>query len=131
MPRYTKSKNKKLVRKHKDFKHPYQVIHFLQTSSDKQFQPFRDQARDYLSGATVPPVKLQKRALQRIAILDPKELTKHAVRDFNGDDALGGGVGKRFVTFFGTVFVTFFATFLVLFFCIFLYFFLVHFLVFG
>jgi hypothetical protein len=94
MPRYTKSKNKKLVRKTKRFKHPYQIIHFLQTANDKQMQPFRDTARDYLTGVTVPPVKLQRRALQKIALLDPKELTKHAVHDFNGDNALGGGVGS-------------------------------------
>jgi hypothetical protein len=94
MPRYVKSKNKKLVHKKKDFKHPYQVIHFLQTADDTQMKPFRDTARDYLTGATVPPVKLQRRALQKIALLDPKALTPHAVRDFNNDDALGGGVGS-------------------------------------
>ena len=94
MPRYTKSKNKKIVRKQKDFKHPYQVLHFLQTATDSQFKPFRDQARDYLTEASVPPVKLQRRSLQKIALLNPKELTKHAAHDFHGNDALGGGVGS-------------------------------------
>ena len=30
MPRYRKSKNKKLVHDAKDFKHPYQLIHFFE-----------------------------------------------------------------------------------------------------
>lgn len=94
MPRYTRSKNKKLVRKQKDFKHPYQLIHFLQTANEKQFKPFKDKAREYLSGDTTPPVKLQTSALQKIALLHPKKLTPHAVSDFNGNDALGGGVGS-------------------------------------
>jgi len=57
-------------------------------------QPFRDKARDYLSGTEKPPVPLKREALQRIALHPPRKLVKHVVKDFNENDAKGGGIGS-------------------------------------
>ena len=92
MPRYAKAKNKKLVRKMKRFKHPYQIIHFLQTASDSQFKPFQELASDYVTGKQTPPTRLKRRALQKIATKGPKALVKDTVRSFQENDALGGGI---------------------------------------
>jgi hypothetical protein len=94
MPRYSRNKNKKLVRKHKTFQHPYQILHFLSIASEEDMKPFRDIATSYIKGEARPKVPLKRRALQRIALQSPRKLMKHTVKDFQGNDALGGGVGS-------------------------------------
>jgi hypothetical protein len=94
MPRYSKNRKRKLVRKQKGFEHPYQIIHFLSTASEKDMKPFRDTARSYVEGEKQPPIPLKRKALKRIATLHPKKLVKHVVADFQGNDAVGGGIGS-------------------------------------
>ena len=94
MPTYRRSKNRKLVRKSRKFTKPYQIVHFLATANEEEFKPFRDKAREYLSGQDSPPVPLQKEVLQRIATEHPKKLIPHAVSDFNLNNAKGGGMAS-------------------------------------
>lgn len=91
MPNYRKSRGK-FVKKHRNFKHPYQMIHFLSTTREKEYKPFRDIAKQYLSGDIVPSTKLSKQAIQHIAYNDPKQLVPHVVHEFEGQ--LGGGISS-------------------------------------
>ena len=95
MPRYRKSKNKKLVRKRREFTNPYQILHFLSTADKSTFQPFQEKAKDILSGKIKPISRLRKGALQQIATTDPKKLLPHAVTDLQSKNAaVGGGVSS-------------------------------------
>ena len=59
MPRYSKSRGKKLVKKKtKGFKHPYEVIHYLTTAREEGLKPMRDKAKEYLHGESKPPIPL-------------------------------------------------------------------------
>ena len=73
MPKYRKGRGK-LVKKHRNFKHPYQMIHFLSSTREKEYAPFRDIAKQYLSGEIVPSIQLSRQAIQHIAYNDPKAL---------------------------------------------------------
>ena len=87
MPKYRRGRGK-LVKKHRNFEHPYQLIHFLSSTREKEYKPFRDIAKQYLDGSIVPGHRIRKNALQHIAYNDPKKfliktkLAKQNIRRF-------------------------------------------------
>ena len=91
MPKYRKGRGK-LVKKYRNFKHPYQMIHFLSTAREKEFKPFRDIAKQYLSGDIVPSMRLSKNAIHHIAYNDPKKLVPHVVHEF--EHKIAGGISS-------------------------------------
>ena len=93
MPRYSKSRGKKLVKKKtKGFNHPYEVIHYLTTAREEGLKPMRDKAKEYLQGESLPPIPLSKDALAHVAYNDQRYLAHQSVHDFN--EQLGGGIGS-------------------------------------
>jgi hypothetical protein len=89
MPKYRRGRGK-LVKTHRNFEHPYQLIHFLSSTREKEYKPFRDIAKQYLDGSIVPGHKIRKNALQHLAYNDPKKLVPHVVHEL--DHKIGGGI---------------------------------------
>jgi hypothetical protein len=93
MPRYVKGRGKKkLVKKKKRFKHPYEVLHALSSTQPDHFQHYRDLAQDYYSGSKVPPIPLNRSSLADMVDQNQQYLTSQAAHDFQ--DGLGGGIAS-------------------------------------
>ena len=99
MPKYRRGKKGRLQRTTKNFEHPYQMIHFLNTATPEQYKPFRDLAKTYLDGSNVPGRKLRVSALEQIAYGEPRKLVPHLVNEFeDGGEQLGGGIASGLST---------------------------------
>jgi len=96
MPKYTKGRGKrKLTRKKRYPAHPYEVLHALATTRDKDFTHYRKYAQDYLDGSKVPPIPLDKMGLVHIVHNNQQYLTKQAAHDFSDNKKqLGGGIAS-------------------------------------
>ena len=93
MPVYKRASRKNQFQdKFKRFKHPYQILTFLQTANEAQWKNFQDIAKDYLKGTTKPKHALKKRALQKIATQEPHTLQHDLVNDFQNKRSLDGGI---------------------------------------
>jgi len=90
MPKYRKGRGKLVRKKHRNFEHPYQIIHFLSSTREAEYKPFRDIAKQYLDGSIEPGVRLRKNAIQHIAFNDPKKLIPHVIHEL--DHKIGGGI---------------------------------------
>ena len=96
MPKYSQGRGRKrLTRKKRHPAHPYEVLHALSTTRDKDFKHYRKFAQDYLDGTKVPPIQLDKSALVHMVHNDQRYLTKQAAHDFNDNKKqLGGGIAS-------------------------------------
>lgn len=97
MPKYTKSRGrKKLVKKKKRFRHPYEVLHALSSTRPEDFEHYRELAKDYLSGEKVPPVALSRESLAQLVTENQQFLTQQAAHEFHDGDGggLGGGIAS-------------------------------------
>ena len=76
------------------------MIHFLNTATPEQYQPFRDLANSYLDGTHVPGRKLKVSTLRNIAFGDPQRLISTVVDEFQSKDGskLGGGIASGLST---------------------------------
>ena len=76
------------------------MLHFLATATDDEFTPFRNLAKDYLSGDRVPGRQLKRRSLERIVKEKPRQLISRVVdelqsyHDPDADSLLGGGIAE-------------------------------------
>ena len=98
MPKYRRGKGR-FQRKVRNFEHPYQMMYFLNTATEEQYEPFRKIAKSYLDGSRVPGRQLKRSSLEHIAYGDPKTLLPHVVNEFQaGGSELGGGVASGLST---------------------------------
>ena len=103
MPRYSKGRKKKLVRKRKKFGGPYDVLHALSATPPGQFQRYRDMASDYLSGEKVPGAPLSRESLSQMVAENQAFLTQQAAHEFaGGGEQLGGGISTATAVLRGT-----------------------------
>ena len=103
MPKYSKNKGSKFVRKKKaGFRHPYELIHYLTTAREEGLKPMRDKAKAYLSGEEKPPIPLHTDALSHIAYNNPKYLANQSAHDFQ-TGKLGGSIASGVATIMSQV----------------------------
>ena len=83
----------------RNFENVEQLFHQLILLDKEGFEPYRDMARQYLSGKRVPTRKLKRSALKKIAHTQkPRDLVQHVVREVESHkdpsqkSQLGGGV---------------------------------------
>ena len=99
MPRYRRSHRGELQKpKNRSFTSSRQLIHFLATASEEEWQPFRDTASHFLSGEKTPTRRLRRTHLHTLAGSKPFDLLQTVHDEFEShhdpdrESLLGGGL---------------------------------------
>ena len=107
MPNYRRSQRGEFQRRTRNFEHPYQLLHFLSTATEKEFKPFQNLADDYLEGRRIPPRVLRRSGLSQISQYTPRNLIPHVVDELEShsredrESQLGGGIVEGLSTIVG------------------------------
>ena len=98
MPRYSRGRRGELQKpKNRSFTSSRQLIHFLATASDQEWQPFQDTAHHFLTEQKKPVRRLKKTHLHKLITTQPFDLLKQVHDEFNShhdpdrESLLGGG----------------------------------------
>ena len=99
MPRYRRSHRGEFQKpKNRSFKDSKQLIHFLATATDEEWQPFGDTANHFLTGKKKPSRRLKRTHLHTLATHKPFDLLQQVHDEFNShhdpdrESLLGGGI---------------------------------------
>ena len=105
MPRYLSSRDGEFQRyKRRSFATPDHLIHFLSSTTDDSWAPFKKIATEYATNKRTPPRRLKLSHVRQVATSHPRDLVSHVVEEFNShvdpdrESLLGGGISDTLHT---------------------------------